>query len=113
MRPPAWTEVPALTRDWIKQSQALRRTNEATIAESLADLHARFEQIHPLLDGPGCRQPARLVRLPALASEQSSANASRVAAIRGRLKGRQGSRRHVQSPKAWVDEYRATRTKRA
>lgn len=53
MQPPPWTDVPALTRDWITDAQGLRAVDEATIAESLAALHARFEQIHPFLDGNG------------------------------------------------------------
>jgi len=53
MQPPSWPEVPALMRDWITDVQQLRAVDEATIAESLAALHARFEQIHPFLDGNG------------------------------------------------------------
>ena len=176
MQPPPWTEVPALIRDWITDARALRDADEATIAESLAGLHARFEQIHPFLDGngragrlilnlllvrlgippaiiykgdrsrylaalrradggdhgplgeflaravldnlykfvvPAVAGPARLVPLPALATEQLSANALRVAAIRGRLKAAKAADGSWRSSKAWVDEYRATRYKRS
>jgi hypothetical protein len=53
MRPHEWTEVPAQIRDWVTDAQALRDADESTIAEALAVLHARFEQIHPFLDGNG------------------------------------------------------------
>src|SRR4051794_25905618 len=176
MRPPAWTEVPVSMRDWVTDAQALRTADEAAIAESLAALHARFEQVHPFLDGngrtgrlvmnlllvrlgiapaiiykgdrsrylaalrradsgdpgplgeflaravldnlykfvvPAVAGPARLVPLPALATEQLSGNALRVAAIRGRLKAAKAADGTWRSSKAWVDEYRATRYKRS
>jgi fido (protein-threonine AMPylation protein) len=176
MQPPPWTEVPALMRDWTADAQGLRVVNEASIAEALASLHARFEQIHPFLDGngragrlilnlilvrlgippaiiykgdrsrylaalrradsgdagplceflaravldnlykfvvPAVAGPARLVPLPALATEQLSANALRVAAIRGRLKAAKAADGTWRSSRAWVDEYRATRYKRS
>jgi hypothetical protein len=53
MRPPEWTEIPVLVRDWIDDAQALAGSNSATTIEALAALHARFEQIHPFLDGNG------------------------------------------------------------
>jgi Fic/DOC family len=53
MRPPDWTEVPVLVRDWLDDVNALRGADETDIAEALAILHARFEQIHPFLDGNG------------------------------------------------------------
>jgi hypothetical protein len=176
MRPPGWTEVPALTRDWVTDAQGLREADESTIAEAFAVLHARFEQIHPFLDGngrtgrlvlnlllvrlgippaiiykgersryltalrradqgdpgplgeflaravldnlykfvvPAIAGPARLVPLPALATDELSANALRVAAVRGRLKAAKAADGTWRSSRAWVDEYRALRYKRS
>lgn len=176
MRPPEWTEVPALVRDWIADAQALRKTDGSAIAESLAFLHARFEQIHPFLDGngragrlilnlllirlgyppaviykrdrarylaalrradrgdagplgeflaravldnlykfvvPAVAGPARLVPLPALATAELSANALRVAAVRGRLKAAKAADGTWRSSTAWVQEYVASRYKRS
>jgi hypothetical protein len=53
MQPPPWTEVPALVRDWITDVHGLRDADELLLAEALAGLHARFEQVHPFLDGNG------------------------------------------------------------
>ncbi len=175
MQPPEWTEVPVLMRDWLADAQALTGTGELDIAEALAGLHARFEQIHPFLDGngragrlllnillirlgyppaiiykgdrarylaalrraddgepgplgellaraildnlykfvvPAVAGPARLVPLPALATEKLSANALRVAAVRGRLKAAKAADGTWRSSTAWVEEYVASRYKR-
>jgi hypothetical protein len=53
MRPPAWPDVPPLVTDWIADAQRLRHADEAEVPEALADLHCRFERIHPFLDGNG------------------------------------------------------------
>jgi fido (protein-threonine AMPylation protein) len=53
MRPPDWPEVPALLGDWIADARSLRSAKSASDPEALARLHARFEQIHPFLDGNG------------------------------------------------------------
>ncbi|MGW7354942.1 Fic family protein [Streptomyces sp. NPDC054784] len=54
MKPPPWTEVDHLVRDWVADGDALRIENdEITTPEKLARLHNRFEQIHPFLDGNG------------------------------------------------------------
>jgi Fic/DOC family len=176
MQPPPWPDVPALMRDWIADATALRHADHAAIAESLAALHARFEQIHPFLDGngragrlvlnlqlvrlgippaiiykgdrsrylsalrraeqgdpgplgeflaravldnlykflvPAVAGPARLVPLPALATDRISSNALRVAAVRGRLKAAKAADGSWRSSRAWVDEYLATRYHRS
>lgn len=175
MQPPEWTEVPVLVRDWLGDARALANADESMIAEELARLHVRFEQIHPFLDGngragrlvlnlllvrlayppaiiykrdrsrylaalrraddgdmgplgeflaravldnlykfvvPAVAGPARLVPLPALATKELSANALRVAAVRGRLKASKGADGTWRSSSAWVDEYVASRYKR-
>jgi fido (protein-threonine AMPylation protein) len=175
MRPPEWPQVPALIRDWLADAQALPKVDGAEIAESLAILHARFEQIHPFLDGngrtgrlllnlllvrlgyppaiiykgdrirylnalrradggdpgplgeflaraildnlykfvvPAIAGPARLVPLPALATEELSANALRVAAVRGRLEAAKAADGSWRSSTTWVEEYVASRYKR-
>jgi fido (protein-threonine AMPylation protein) len=172
MQPPHWPEVPAMIGDWISEVQKSHDEGQGTEPEVLARVHARFEQIHPFLDGNGrtgrlvlnlllvrlgyppaiiykgdrtrylaalrrCDQgdygplgellaraildnlhkfvvPAvagrsRLVPLPALASEQISANALRVAATRGRLNASKAADGTWRSTRAWVEEYLASR----
>lgn len=53
MRPPPWTEVPEVVHDWIEQARALPSIDALELPEALASVHARFEQIHPFLDGNG------------------------------------------------------------
>lgn len=52
MTPPPWPEVAAEVHDWLREVQKLRKTSRP-IAEAVARLHARFERIHPFLDGNG------------------------------------------------------------
>lgn len=175
LKPPSWTDVPVRMDEWLADAQALRDLDAPHLPAELAWLHARFEQVHPFLDGngragrlllnlllvrlgyppaiirkgdrtryldalrradggdcgllgellaraildnvhrfllPAVADPAQLVPLPALARDGLSANALRVAAVRGRLeavKGRDGAWR---SSRAWVDAYVASRYKR-
>jgi fido (protein-threonine AMPylation protein) len=175
LTPPPWTEVPALVNSWITDAGALTGIDGPKLPEALAAVHARFEQIHPFLDGngragrlvlnlmlvrlgyppaiiykgertrylaalrradqgdpgplgeflaravldnlykfvvPAVAGPARLVPLPALATANVTANALRVAAIRGRLKAAKAADGTWRSSRAWVDEYIADRYKR-
>ena len=53
MQPPPWPEVTAEINAWIRQAHALATVAQLDLPESLAEVHARFEQIHPFLDGNG------------------------------------------------------------
>lgn len=52
MTPPAWVEIDAAMNDWLKDARVLQ-PRTPTIAEDMARLHVRFEQIHPFMDGNG------------------------------------------------------------
>lgn len=52
MRPPPWTEVDAAMVDWVRAAQSLE-ARSPRLPEQLAELHVRFEQVHPFLDGNG------------------------------------------------------------
>jgi hypothetical protein len=52
LMPPSFTEVPALVHDWLRNANVLPSGDRHPI-EHLAELHARFEQIHPFFDGNG------------------------------------------------------------
>jgi Fic/DOC family len=176
MKPPSWTDVPARMDEWLTDAQALRDLDAPHLPAELAWLHARFEQVHPFLDGngrtgrlllnlllvrlgyppaiirkadrgrylaalrradggdcgllgellaraildnlhrfllPAVAGKEQLVPLPALARERLSANALRVAAVRGRLQAVKGRDGMWRSSKEWVDDYVATRYRRA
>jgi hypothetical protein len=61
---------------------------------------------------PAVAGPARLVPLPALATDELSSNALRVAAMRGRLKASKAADGTWRSSSAWVAEYAVSRYKR-
>lgn len=61
---------------------------------------------------PAVAGPARLVPLQALATPELTADALRVAAIRGRLKASKAADGTWRSSRTWVDEYTAARYKR-
>jgi hypothetical protein len=51
MTPPAWTDVPAAVRDWVRDASRIRSADLPM--EALAASHSHFERIHPFLDGNG------------------------------------------------------------
>jgi fido (protein-threonine AMPylation protein) len=55
MTPPTWPDVAAAVNSWISDLTALQQavSDPLALPESLASAHARFEQIHPFLDGNG------------------------------------------------------------
>lgn len=59
MTPPSWTDVPALITTWVDESSSFGaefRTGSVEARElplRLADVHNRFERIHPFIDGNG------------------------------------------------------------
>lgn len=75
------------------------------LARSVLDNLYRF--VVPAIAGP-----ARLVPLAALATEETSAAALRVAAARGRLQATRGADGQWRSSRNWVDEYLRSRFRR-
>lgn len=53
IQPPPWSEVPVLVDAWLSDVRALNDAEPLAFPEDLARIHARFEQIHPFLDGNG------------------------------------------------------------
>ncbi|HMJ02387.1 MAG TPA: Fic family protein [Conexibacter sp.] len=53
MKPPPWPEVPMRIDAWLADAQSLLKREAPRVPAELAWLHARFEQIHPFLDGNG------------------------------------------------------------
>lgn len=51
MTPPAWTDVHSAMTDWVHSLPS--ELGRAPVVESVAVAHARFERIHPFLDGNG------------------------------------------------------------
>jgi Fic family protein len=176
MKPPPFTEVDHLMRDWVERANAVR-SGDGHLPERLAQLHNEFERIHPFLDGngragrlllnltlvrlgyppaiifksergsylralrradaddfgplgeliarsvtnnlyrfvvPAVAGPSRLVPLASLGDDKRgpSANALRVAAIRGRLRAQKAPDGTWLSSKKWVAEYQRTKHQR-
>ena len=93
--------------------RALRRADSGdpgflgeVIARAILDSLYKF--IVPAVAGP-----ARLVPLAALATKETSADALRVAALRGRLQATRGPDGQWRSCRNWVDDYVQHRWKRA
>lgn len=53
MTPPPFSDVPHLVTEWIDEIGRLPAVTAFAFPEELARIHARFEQIHPFLDGNG------------------------------------------------------------
>jgi Fic family protein len=53
MTPPPWPDVPALLSDWVTSANVRDSSDDRHFVVGLADLHARFERIHPFRDGNG------------------------------------------------------------
>jgi len=176
MTPPPWPEVDAQMRDWITLVNSARTPGDRPLPEVLAEIHNRFERVHPFLDGngrtgrlllnlvlvrlhyppaiiyrnqrtnyltamhkaddgdfgplgeliaravtdnlnrfvvPAIAGPSRLVPLTSLASTTSiSANALRVAAVRGRLRAQKTPSGVWLSSQKWVTDYLNSRHQR-
>jgi fido (protein-threonine AMPylation protein) len=98
--------------DRTRYLRALRRADQedcGPLGEFLA--RAVLDNLYKFIV-PAVAGPARLVPLPALQTPELSANALRVAAIRGRLKAAKASDGTWRSSRAWVDDYVASRHKR-
>ncbi|WP_125773816.1 Fic family protein [Antribacter gilvus] len=52
MRPPSHALVDATMRDWLDLANTVR-SRPGHLMEGLAEVHVRFEQVHPFLDGNG------------------------------------------------------------
>jgi Fic family protein len=97
--PPAWTDVHSAMTDWVHSLPS--ELGRAPVVESVAVAHARFERIHPFLDG-----------IAALASPTAKVTALRMAIERGRLKAQKGPDGQWRSTRAWLREYLSSRPER-
>jgi Fic/DOC family len=52
MKPPSWVLVPGEMRSWLSAAHSLR-PDCADLPERAAELHCRFEAVHPFIDGNG------------------------------------------------------------
>jgi cell filamentation protein, protein adenylyltransferase len=96
-------------RRYLAALQSADRGDHGPLGELLA--RAILDNLHKFVV-PAVAGPSRLVPLPALASEEISANALRVAATRGRLKASKAADGTWRSTRAWVEEYLAGRYER-
>ena len=101
------------TADRGRYLAALEQADEG-VCGPLGELLARaiLDSLHRFLL-PALADAAQLVPLTALARERLSANALRVAAVRGRLQAVKGPDGAWRSSREWVDEYVASRYSRA
>jgi fido (protein-threonine AMPylation protein) len=53
MQPPPFADVPHLIAEWLEEVALIRGAEPLQFPEAIARAHARFEQIHPFLDGNG------------------------------------------------------------
>jgi Fic/DOC family len=53
MQPPPFPDVPHQIAEWLEEVALIREAEPLRFPEALARVHARFEQIHPFLDGNG------------------------------------------------------------
>ncbi len=92
---------------------ALRRADQGDLGP-LGEFIARaiLDNLYKFIV-PAIAGPARLVPLQALATDKLSADALRVAAIRGRLKAAKAADGTWRSSRVWINEYEASRYKRA
>jgi hypothetical protein len=99
-------------RERTQYLKALRRADRGDHG-ALGELLARavLDNLYKFVV-PAVAGPARMVPLPALADDELSADALRVAAARGRLEASKGADGTWRSSRVWVNAYKKTRHKR-